>query len=105
MRASASSPAAHSLAKPAAPAPAASASAAKIVLTAALRRVRSVRCIHLRSFADGGAASQLCTIAPCARAHAWKSGTGSMMLGFPEWTVYALMVPALALTARQSFRV
>jgi TRAP-type C4-dicarboxylate transport system permease small subunit len=31
--------------------------------------------------------------------NAWKSGSGSMMLGFPEWVVYAFMVPALALTA------
>ena len=29
---------------------------------------------------------------------AWKSQSGSMMLGFPEWAVYAVMVPALALT-------
>jgi TRAP-type C4-dicarboxylate transport system permease small subunit len=29
---------------------------------------------------------------------AWNSQAGSMMLGFPEWMVYALMVPALALT-------
>ena len=31
--------------------------------------------------------------------NAWKSGSGSMMLGFPEWVVYLLMVPPLALTA------
>lgn len=31
--------------------------------------------------------------------NAWNSGAGSMMLGFPEWIVYVLMVPALALTA------
>ncbi|MGI9153891.1 MAG: TRAP transporter small permease, partial [Rubrivivax sp.] len=31
--------------------------------------------------------------------NAWRSGSGSMMLGFPEWIVYALMVPPLALTA------
>ena len=30
---------------------------------------------------------------------AWDSGSGSMMLGFPEWIVYTLMVPPLALTA------
>ena len=30
---------------------------------------------------------------------AWKSSSGSMMLGFPEWIVYAFIVPALALTA------
>lgn len=29
---------------------------------------------------------------------AWNSQAGSMMLGFPEWVVYAAMVPALALT-------
>ncbi|MFM7706056.1 MAG: TRAP transporter small permease [Rubrivivax sp.] len=31
--------------------------------------------------------------------NAWKSGSGSMMLGFPEWIVYVLMVPPLVLTA------
>lgn len=31
--------------------------------------------------------------------NAWTSQSGSMMLGFPEWIVYVLMVPPLALTA------
>jgi TRAP-type C4-dicarboxylate transport system permease small subunit len=31
--------------------------------------------------------------------NAWKSGSGSMMLGFPEWVVYCGIVPGLALTA------
>jgi TRAP-type C4-dicarboxylate transport system permease small subunit len=31
--------------------------------------------------------------------NAWKSGAGSMMLGFPEWIVYAFMLPPLVLTA------
>ena len=31
--------------------------------------------------------------------NAWNTGSGSMMLGFPEWVVYLLMVPALALTS------
>ena len=31
--------------------------------------------------------------------NAWTSQSGSMMLGFPEWIVYLLMVPPLALTA------
>ena len=30
---------------------------------------------------------------------AWNSGAGSMMIGFPEWIVYAFMVPPLVLTA------
>ncbi|WP_088284419.1 TRAP transporter small permease [Ideonella sp. A 288] len=30
--------------------------------------------------------------------NAWTSQSGSMMLGFPEWVVYAGMVPPLALT-------
>ena len=30
--------------------------------------------------------------------NAWNTGSGSMMLGFPEWVVYALIVPALTLT-------
>jgi TRAP-type C4-dicarboxylate transport system permease small subunit len=29
--------------------------------------------------------------------NAWRSQSGSMMLGFPEWIVYAGIVPALAL--------
>ena len=31
--------------------------------------------------------------------NAWKSNSGSMMLGLPEWLVYVGMVPPLALTA------
>jgi len=31
--------------------------------------------------------------------NAWASQSGSMMLGFPEWIVYAFMVPPLVLTA------
>lgn len=31
--------------------------------------------------------------------NAWTSGSGSMMLGFPDWIVYVCMVPPLALTA------
>jgi len=31
--------------------------------------------------------------------NAFASGAGSIMLGFPEWIVYALMAPALALSA------
>lgn len=31
--------------------------------------------------------------------NAYDSRSGTMMLGFPEWIVYAVMVPALALTA------
>jgi TRAP-type C4-dicarboxylate transport system permease small subunit len=34
---------------------------------------------------------------------AWKSQSGSMMLGFPEWIVYCLMVPPLALCAVIAF--
>ncbi len=29
----------------------------------------------------------------------YQSGAATMLLGFPEWTVYAVMVPALGLTA------
>ena len=31
--------------------------------------------------------------------NAWTSQSGSMMLGFPEWGVYAAMTPPLALSA------
>ncbi|WBY01753.1 TRAP transporter small permease [Ramlibacter tataouinensis] len=30
--------------------------------------------------------------------NAWKTQSGTMMLGFPEWVVYACMVPPLVLT-------
>lgn len=36
-------------------------------------------------------------------ANAWNTGSGSMMIGFPEWIVYAVMTPALALTALIAF--
>ena len=31
--------------------------------------------------------------------NAWTTQSGTMMLGFPEWIVYSLMVPPLILTA------
>jgi TRAP-type C4-dicarboxylate transport system permease small subunit len=31
--------------------------------------------------------------------NAWKSGAGTMLIGFPEWLTYSAMVPPLALTA------
>ena len=31
--------------------------------------------------------------------NAWKSGAGTMLIGFPEWAVYAAMLPPLVLTA------
>ncbi len=31
--------------------------------------------------------------------NAWNTQSGTMMMGFPEWIVYAAMVPPLALTA------
>jgi len=31
--------------------------------------------------------------------NAWRSQSGSMMLGFPEWVVYGCIVPPFALTA------
>ena len=30
---------------------------------------------------------------------AWNAGSGTMLMGFPTWIVYAAMVPPLALTA------
>jgi len=35
--------------------------------------------------------------------NAWTTGSGSMMLGFPEWVVFACIVPALAITALIAF--
>jgi TRAP-type C4-dicarboxylate transport system permease small subunit len=31
--------------------------------------------------------------------YAWRSNAGSMIVGFPEWVVYAAIAPSLALTA------
>jgi TRAP-type C4-dicarboxylate transport system permease small subunit len=31
--------------------------------------------------------------------NAWQSGSGTMLIGFPEWLVYAGMLPPLVLTA------
>lgn len=31
--------------------------------------------------------------------NAYSTGSGTMMMGFPEWVVYACMVPPIALTA------
>ena len=31
--------------------------------------------------------------------NAWKSGAGTMLIGFPEWVVYSAMLPPLVLTA------
>jgi TRAP-type C4-dicarboxylate transport system permease small subunit len=35
--------------------------------------------------------------------NAWRSQSGSMMLGFPEWVVYCGMVPPFVLTALIAF--
>ena len=35
--------------------------------------------------------------------NAWKSGSGTMLIGFPEWLVYSAMVPPLALTSVIAF--
>ena len=35
--------------------------------------------------------------------NAWKSGSGTMLIGFPEWVIYVVMVPPLALTAAIAF--
>ena len=31
--------------------------------------------------------------------NAWRSGSGTMLIGFPEWIIYSAMVPPLALAA------
>ena len=35
--------------------------------------------------------------------NAWKSGSGTMLIGFPEWIIYVAMVPPLVLTAAIAF--
>ncbi|MCI4431543.1 MAG: TRAP transporter small permease [Burkholderiales bacterium] len=41
----------------------------------------------------------MCWRSAIGGASAWVSHSGSMMLGFPEWIVYSLIVPPLALCA------
>jgi TRAP-type C4-dicarboxylate transport system permease small subunit len=40
--------------------------------------------------------------------NAWKTGSGTMLIGFPEWLIYTAMLPPLVLTAAiglaQAFR-
>jgi len=31
--------------------------------------------------------------------NAWKSGSGTMLIGFPEWAIYSAMLPPIVLTA------
>ena len=31
--------------------------------------------------------------------NAWKTGSGTMLIGFPEWAIYSAMLPPLVLTA------
>jgi TRAP-type C4-dicarboxylate transport system permease small subunit len=31
--------------------------------------------------------------------NAWRTGSGTMLIGFPEWIIYAAMVPPIVLTA------
>jgi len=31
--------------------------------------------------------------------NAWKSGSGTMLIGFPEWLIYVCLVPPMILTA------
>jgi TRAP-type C4-dicarboxylate transport system permease small subunit len=47
----------------------------------------------------GAAMALLAWRAAIGGINAWKSQAGTMMLGFPEWIVYAGIVPGLALTA------
>ena len=35
--------------------------------------------------------------------NAWKSGSGTMLIGFPEWIIYCAIVPPLALTSAIAF--
>ena len=46
-----------------------------------------------------GVMALLCWRTALGGLSAWKSHSGSMMLGFPEWIVYSFMVPPLALCA------
>jgi TRAP-type C4-dicarboxylate transport system permease small subunit len=47
----------------------------------------------------GGAMALLAWRATLGGLNAWNTHSGTMMIGFPEWIVYAAMVPPLALTA------
>jgi len=51
------------------------------------------------AFLLGAAMALLAWRASLGGLNAWNNNSGTMMIGFPEWIVYAAMVPPLALTA------
>ncbi len=54
---------------------------------------------RIGAFLVAGVMALMCWRTGIGGMSAWTSHSGSMMLGFPEWVVYALMVPPLALCA------
>ena len=54
---------------------------------------------RLGAFLLGCVMALMCWRSSVGGLSAWTSHSGSMMLGFPEWIVYTLMVPPLALCA------
>ncbi len=58
---------------------------------------------RLGAFLLGCVMALMCWRTSIGGLSAWSSHSGSMMLGFPEWIVYTLMVPPLALCAAIGF--
>ena len=54
---------------------------------------------RLGAFLTAGVMALMCWRSGVGGLSAWSSHSGSMMLGFPEWIVYSLIVPPLALCA------
>jgi TRAP-type C4-dicarboxylate transport system permease small subunit len=54
---------------------------------------------RIGAFLTAGVMALMCWRSGVGGLSAWSSHSGSMMLGFPEWIVYSLIVPPLALCA------
>jgi TRAP-type C4-dicarboxylate transport system permease small subunit len=71
--------------------------------TARVSAVGNARLDRLGSLLLGLAMALLAWRTAVGGIGAWQSNSSTMMLGFPEWITYALMVPPLALTAVIAF--
>ncbi len=67
--------------------------------TARASRATQDRLDRLGAFVVGAAMALMTWRTTVGGLSAWTAHAGSMMLGFPEWVVYAAMVPPMALTA------
>jgi TRAP-type C4-dicarboxylate transport system permease small subunit len=71
--------------------------------TARLAPATNARLDRLGSLLLGAAMLLLAWRTGVGGLSAWQTNSSTMMLGFPEWITYALMVPPLVLTAAIAF--